>query len=64
MNGPSSYVASHPPLVPMDGALSDAATVPETSRNLEQLIEVFRGRGYYLVSAPGAEDAAATLEKM
>ena len=66
MNGPSSSssAASHPPLVSMDGALSDAATVPDTSRNLEQLIEVFRGRGFYLVSAPGIEDAAATLEKM
>lgn len=43
MNGPSSssYVASHPPLVSMDGALSDAATVPNTSGNLEQLIEGF-----------------------
>ena len=65
MNGPSSsYVVSYPLLVSMSGALSDAATVPDTSRNLEQLIEVFRGRGYYLVSAPGIEDAAAILEKM
>jgi hypothetical protein len=31
----SSYPASHPPLVSMDGALSDAAMVPDTSRNLE-----------------------------
>ena len=66
MNGPSSssYSVSHPPFLSMDGALSDAATVPDTSWNLEQLIEVSRGRGHYLVSAPGAEDAAATLEKM
>ena len=65
MNGPSSssYAASHPPLVSMDGALSDAATVPDTFRNLEQLIEVFRGRGYYLFSAL-VEDAATILEKM
>ena len=65
MNGPSSsYVASHPPLVSMDGVLSDAATVPYTSRDLEQLIEGLRGRGYSLVSALGIEDAVATLEKM
>ena len=48
----------------MDGVLSDAATVPYTSRDLEQLIEAFRGWGYYLVSAPGVEEAAATLKKM
>jgi hypothetical protein len=66
MNGPSSssYAAPHPPLVSMDGALSNAAMVPDTSRNLEQLIEVFRGRGSHLVSAPGVEDTAAILEKM
>ena len=48
----------------MDGALSDAATVPDTSLNLEQLIEGFRGRWYYLVSALGIEDVAAILEQM
>ena len=48
----------------MDGVLSDAATVPYTSRDLEQLIEGLRGRGYSLVSALGIEDAVATLEKM
>ena len=66
MNSPSSssYVVLHPPLVSMDGALSDAATVPDISRNLKRLIKGFRGRGYYLVSAPGAENTAATLEKM
>jgi hypothetical protein len=46
----------------MDGALSDAATVPDTSQNLEQLIEGLRGQGYSLVSALGIEDAAATLD--
>jgi hypothetical protein len=48
----------------MDGAPSDAATVLDISRNLEQLIEVSRGQGYYLVSVPGVKDAAAVLEKM
>ena len=66
MNTPSSssYVASHPPLVSMDGALSGAATVPDISRNLEQLIEVLRGRWYSLVSAPSVEDTVAILEKI
>jgi hypothetical protein len=59
----SSYVASHPPLMSMDGALSDAATVLDTSRNLEPLTEGPRGRGYSLVSAPSIEDTAAILNK-
>jgi hypothetical protein len=66
MNGPSSllYLASYPPLVSIDGAPSNAITVLDTSRNLEQLIEVSRGKGYYLVSVPSVKDVAVVLEKM
>ena len=65
-NGPSSssYGAPRPPLTSMAGALSDVATVSDISRNLEQLIEGFRGRWYYLAFTLGVEDAAAILEKM
>jgi hypothetical protein len=45
--------------VSIDSAFSDAITVPNISQNLEQLIKVFRGRWYYLVSAPSVKDAAA-----
>lgn len=66
MNYPSSssYAASHPPLVSMDGVVSGPATVPDIFRDLEQLIEVLRGRWYSLVSGPGVEDTVAILEKM
>jgi hypothetical protein len=66
INSPSSlsYPVSYPLLVSIDSMLSDTATVPDISRNLEQLIGVFRGRRYSLVSAPGIEDTAATLEKI
>lgn len=46
----------------MDGAVTDAATMPNASRDLKRLIEVLRGRWY--LSAPGFEDAVALLEKM
>jgi hypothetical protein len=48
----------------MNGALSDALTVPHTSRNLEQMIEGVRSRGYCLVSALRVEEAVANLERM
>jgi hypothetical protein len=66
MSGPPSlsYTVSHPPFVSIDSAFSDAATVPDISRNLEQLIEILQDRWYSLVSAPGVEDTVAILEKM
>ena len=40
------------------------ASLPGTFWNLEQLIEGLQGRGYSPLSAPGIEDAAATLGGM
>jgi hypothetical protein len=48
----------------MNGASSDAAAVPDAFQSQEEMIENVRGRGYCLVFAPCAEEAAANLEKM
>ena len=58
------YVASHPPLVSIDGALSDTATVPGVSWNSEQLIGVPRDRRYYFLPVPGVENTVAFFGEM